>query len=129
MATGLSAVEGSQPVLAGCDGLDNCVSSTANNAENLVDPISYDGDVSEVIGKIATLVAAQEGTEIAVQSPTYLHAIFKTKLMGYTDDLEVLVDEITGTLNIRSASRIGKSDLGANRKRVNALRELLSGKL
>jgi len=58
-----------------------------------------------------------------------LHATYKTPLVGYTDDLELLLDEDSGVLHIRSASRIGRSDLGANRKRIEALRLLLKGKI
>lgn len=124
IATGLVTTDSNAPTLSGCDGLHNCTASTATTKRNQVASLDYSVDASEVIEKFSRLIAAQRGTKIVTQEANYLHATFKTTLLGYTDDLELLLDENTGILNIRSASRIGKSDLGANRKRIEALRIL-----
>lgn len=129
IATGLITSAGATPTLSGCDNLLNCTSSTANTNKNLIEPIAYQGASTEVIAKIATLISKQKGTKVKTQNANYLHATYKTLLVGYTDDLELLVDQNSGVLNIRSASRIGRSDLGANRKRIEALRVLLDGKI
>lgn len=129
IATGLNVSDEANPTLEGCDNLLNCTSSTASTRKNQVEPIAYQGASAEVIAKIASVISAQKGASIQTQNATYLHATFKTPLMGYTDDLELLLDESSGVLNIRSASRIGRSDLGANRKRIAALRAMLQGKI
>ena len=54
-----------------------------------------------------------------------LRAEFRTRL-GFVDDLEFLVDEDRGVVQVRSASRTGYWDLGVNRKRVEALRKAYS---
>ncbi len=129
IATGLITSEDASPVLSGCDNLLNCTSSTASTKKNRIEPIEYQGSSSEVIEKIAPLISEKRGTMIETQNAHYLHATYKTALMGYTDDLELLLDNNDGVLHIRSASRIGRSDLGANRKRIEALRVLLKGKI
>ncbi len=129
IATGLVMSEGSMPTLSGCDNLLNCTASTASEKKNRVEPIAYQGPDSEVIKQIAALIAAQKNTKIITQNTNYLHATYKTALMGFTDDLELLLDNDSGVLHIRSASRIGQSDLGANRKRIEALRTLFKGKI
>ncbi|MFP3434908.1 DUF1499 domain-containing protein, partial [Paraburkholderia sp. SIMBA_061] len=54
-----------------------------------------------------------------------LYAEFKSKLMGFVDDVEFHKDDVNQVINVRSASRLGKSDLGVNRKRVEEIRQQL----
>ncbi len=129
IATGLIKSEGISPSLSGCDNLDNCTASTASTEKNYTDPIAYKKTSNDVIERIAAVVSEQKGAMIKTQDANYLHATYKTALLGYTDDLELLLDDNSGVLHIRSASRIGRSDLGANRKRIEALRTLLQGKI
>jgi uncharacterized protein (DUF1499 family) len=64
---------------------------------------------------------------IVKTSERYLHVICRSRLFGFIDDLELQLDPKTGVIAIRSASRIGYFDLGANRRRVEALRKQLKG--
>lgn len=124
VATGLISNDVAAPTLSGCDDLQNCTASTATNSRNLIEALTYNVPASDAIAAFSRLITSQSGTQIITQEPNYLHATYKTTLLGYTDDLELLLDESSGILNVRSASRIGRSDLGANRKRIEALRQL-----
>lgn len=124
VATGLTVNNANEAALSGCDDLRNCTASTAITTSNHVEPFDYIGPASDVINKFSTLIASQSHTKIVQQDANYLHATYKTALLGFTDDLELLLDESTGILQVRSASRLGKSDLGANRKRIEALRAM-----
>ena len=53
---------------------------------------------------------------------TYLHAEFTSRFMHYVDDVEFLYDQAAGLVHVRSASRVGYSDLGVNRKRIESIR-------
>jgi uncharacterized protein (DUF1499 family) len=55
----------------------------------------------------------------------YLHAEVKSRVFRFVDDLELLLDPASGVVGIRSASRVGYSDLGVNRRRVETLRQQL----
>ncbi len=57
-------------------------------------------------------------------SDDYLHAEERSRLFRFVDDLELLAAP-DGELIVRSASRVGRSDLGVNRRRVERLRALL----
>jgi len=127
-ATGLIQNANGQPGLSGCEDLLNCTASTATNARNRTEPFAYSGPANELMEKLSTLINTLPGASVLTSEPRYLHATFKTRLLGYTDDLEMVLDE-NDQLHIRSASRIGKSDLGANRKRIEALRTLVDGKI
>jgi len=129
IATGLVKSEGANHTLSGCDNLNNCTASTASTGKNHIEPIAYQQSNDKVIEQAAAAISAQKGAMIKTQDANYLHATYKTALLGYIDDLELLLDNSSGVLHIRSASRIGRSDFGANRKRIEALRSLLKGKI
>ena len=124
VATGLSISDDNVMSLSGCDGLHNCTASTATSKRNHIEAFSYNGTGAEAMTRFSNLIASYSGATIVTQQANYLHATFKTTLLGYTDDFELLLDESNQVLHVRSASRIGKSDLGANRKRIEALRSL-----
>lgn len=105
----------------------NCVSSQApaSDQEHYIAPLAVAGGSSEAIAQLKTTVQAMERTEIIEETGDYLYAEFTTPLMGYVDDVEFYADG-SGTVQVRSASRLGKSDLGLNRKRVEAIRSAIA---
>ncbi|MDX8387889.1 MAG: DUF1499 domain-containing protein, partial [Ghiorsea sp.] len=62
---------------------------------------------------------------IETEQSNYIHATFSTSIFRYVDDVELRFDANTGVTHIRSASRMGRSDFGANRKRIEAIQEAL----
>ena len=74
------------------------------------------------MSNLKAVVQGMERTEIITESSDYLYAEFTTPLMGYVDDVEFYLDRNAGVIHVRSASRLGQSDLGLNRKRVEAIR-------
>lgn len=107
--------------LAACRRTPNCVSSQADPAdrEHYIEPIRFDGSFSEV----QSLVAGMSGATVIRSEGNYLYAEFRTPLMRFVDDFELLHEG--GTLHVRSSSRLGRRDFGVNRKRVEALRALI----
>ena len=72
---------------------------------------------------LASVVKANPRSRIVTQSDHYLHAEFRSRILGFVDDVEFLVDENNSVIQFRSASRVGYSDLGVNRRRMNELRD------
>jgi uncharacterized protein (DUF1499 family) len=111
---------------------DNSVSSQAGlypdhpqRAYATIAPLALNGDGPATIAKIKSIVQATAGTAVVKSEPDYLYAQYTTPLMKYVDDVEFWFDPANSVVQVRSASRIGKSDLGANRKRVETLRTTL----
>lgn len=77
--------------------------------------------------KVSEVVLSLPGARIEVANETYLHARVKTPLFRFVDDLELLLDPAAEVVHVRSASRLGSWDLGANRRRVERLRRELEG--
>ncbi|HEY9647011.1 MAG TPA: DUF1499 domain-containing protein, partial [Chroococcidiopsis sp.] len=63
-----------------------------------------------------------ERTKIITATSDYLYAEFSSKLMGFVDDVEFYLSPADGVIHVRSASRLGQSDLGVNRKRIEDIR-------
>ena len=110
--------------LAACPNSPNCVSSQApaSDKEHNIAPMTYTGEAKDAIAKLKATISVLERTKIIESSDSYLYAEFATQLMGFVDDVEFYADDNAKVIHIRSASRLGQSDLGVNRKRVEEIR-------
>ena len=127
-ATGIVEKNG-ESVLGDCPTSPNCQGSESSRPAQSVDRFALNQPADDAIATLANIVETYPATKIITRDERYLHATFATKLMGYTDDVEFLVSDDKQSVQVRSASRLGKSDLGANKKRVTALRSSAAGKL
>ena len=78
-----------------------------------------------MLSRLRRILESMSRVRVTVATDTYLHAEFTSLLFRFVDDLELLVDDEAGVVHVRSATRIGASDLGANRRRVENLRRRL----
>lgn len=108
----------------------NSVSSQAlsDDAIHYIAPLRYDKTTMSsqtIVDQLVMLIDSvpSDKTRIIERSNDYLYVEYSTPLLGFVDDVEFLVTR-NGDIHVRSASRLGYSDLGANRKRVEAIREL-----
>ena len=107
--------------LADCPGSPNCAGSMASDAARRIDALPGAGSVPASLDALESVLASEAGAQVVTRDGAYLHATFTTKLMRYTDDVEFLVDGTGERIEVRSASRLGRSDLGANAARVERL--------
>ena len=109
--------------LARCRRTPNCVSSQADpaDAEHYIAPIPFKGDAMAAVRRA---VAALPRATIIEEKQNYLYAEFRSRLLGYVDDVEFFYDG--AAIQVRSASRLGRRDFGVNRKRVEKLRALIN---
>jgi uncharacterized protein (DUF1499 family) len=89
-------------------------------------PLALVGDGPATIARLKSLIQATPGAELVAARADYLQATFTTPLMKYTDDVEFWFDPAAGVVQLRSASRLGHGDMGANRARIEALRQRLA---
>ncbi|MCJ8169003.1 DUF1499 domain-containing protein [Atopomonas sediminilitoris] len=107
--------------LSACPESPNCVSSYATDDEHRIDALPAPSGESQQ--RLMTLLQAQDRVAVISSQPGYVHATFTSAIMRYVDDVEFVIEPTQ--IHVRSASRLGHSDLGANRKRVENLREQL----
>lgn len=106
----------------------NNVSSQADpsDAEHSIAPIRFKGSAVEAMAAVRKAVEGMERATVVRHEGNYVYAEFKSKLLGFVDDVEFTHDEKAGVIHVRSASRLGRRDFGVNRARVEALRAKLS---
>jgi uncharacterized protein (DUF1499 family) len=90
-----------------------------------IPPLPASSGPEAALNRIASIVEAMDGAEIIKKEPGYLYAQFTTRLMKYVDDTEFWFDPAEAVIQVRSASRLGSSDLGVNRKRIEFIRQKL----
>ncbi|MBD1926994.1 DUF1499 domain-containing protein [Trichocoleus sp. FACHB-90] len=112
--------------LAPCPSTPNCVNSQSQDSEHKIEPLTYNSSAAQAITDLKTVIQSLPKTKIVAETDNYLYAEFTTKLMGFVDDVEFYVDDAAKTIHVRSASRLGQSDLGVNRKRIETLRAKLN---
>ncbi len=106
-----------------CPSSHNCVSSQAADEGHRVAPLPYTGTAEEALKKLKVIVRSLPRTTIVTETPAYLHAESASFLFRFVDDLEFLVDDRAKVIHVRSASRLGYSDLGVNGRRIELIRE------
>lgn len=71
---------------------------------------------------LQTVLRAMPGVTIVELTPDYIHAEAQTSWIKFVDDLEFWANPGSGTIELRSASRLGREDFGVNRKRIESIR-------
>jgi uncharacterized protein (DUF1499 family) len=114
-----------QGQLQPCPASPNCVVSDARDEEHGIEPFHLIVAaprawiiVQEVLGELPRTV-------IAKKTADYVHAECRSAVFRYVDDLELHLRPAQGIIAVRSASRLGRSDFGVNRRRVERLRAVL----
>ena len=115
--------------LSECPDSPNCVSSQTAKKGHVVDPLSYNGSSSEAKQALLSIISSLPRTKIITDNDRYVHVTFTSRLMRFVDDVEFLFDDTNKQIQVRSASRVGYSDMGVNRKRVEDLRKRFNERL
>lgn len=119
--TNLGATSGQ---LKPCPDTPNCVCSQApaSDKEHAIAPFTYTGSAKDAIAKLKQIIEGMERATINTVTDDYLYAEFSSKLMGFVDDVEFYAPAGESVIHTRTAARLGKSDLGVNRKRTEDIR-------
>ena len=105
-----------------CPDTPNCVSSESGTPEaKLVAPFPAPGGRADM-ARLSSVVSAWPRTVVIATDGDYVHAESTSLIWRFVDDVEFRFDSAASMIQVRSASRLGRSDLGVNRKRVEGLR-------
>ena len=112
---------------------DNSVTSQAalfadhpQRRQSEIAPLALRGDADATLARIKTIVQRTDGAKVVTSEPGYLYAQYMSRLMKFVDDVEFWYDPAAQVIQVRSASRVGKGDMGVNRKRIEAVRAALA---
>lgn len=111
-----------------CPETPNCVSSfcAESDSEHFIKPLAYSGKPEDAKAKLKAILAETSRTNLIKEEDKYLYVEFTSFLWRFVDDVEFLIDPNASVIHVRSASRLGKSDLGVNRKRIEKIRSAFS---
>ncbi|HIK18724.1 MAG TPA: DUF1499 domain-containing protein [Leptolyngbyaceae cyanobacterium M33_DOE_097] len=112
--------------LLACPNSPNCVSSYSTDTEHAIAPLAPTDSLEATFQKLKALLETKSNVKLITATDDYLYAEFTSALMGFVDDVEFYLDPTAGVIQVRSASRLGESDLGVNRKRIEAIRTELA---
>ena len=109
--------------LAPCPATPNCISSQAADEAHRMDPIPFSGEADAALARLKAVLAARPRTTVVEERGDYLRAESLSRVFRFVDDVEFLVDRAAKVIHFRSASRVGRWDLGVNRKRMEEIRK------
>jgi uncharacterized protein (DUF1499 family) len=112
----------SEKILPACPNSPNCVSSQATDADHFIAPFKIIGDVEQAWPELKKILLKQSRMVITDETAETLHAQATSLVFRFVDDVDVILDADAKVIHIRSASRVGYSDFGVNRNRVDTLR-------
>ena len=113
-----------------CPGSPNCVSSFApddQSGEHGMKPVPYTGTPQRALDAVTQVMAGLQRTTLLEKRPNYARFAVRSARVGFIDDVEFLVAD--GQIQFRSASRLGRSDLGVNRERMTLVSQRLRQRL
>lgn len=105
--------------LADCPNKPNCISSQAKDLAHRIPPLTYNGNRSTAREKLLEIVGQDSHATIVTMEDQYIHVTYRA--MIFIDDVEFYLPLDEKVIHLRSASRVGHSDLGANLRRAKAI--------
>jgi uncharacterized protein (DUF1499 family) len=110
-----------------CPSTPNCVSSRAADETHNIAPFPFTGPAADALARVKASALSFPRTKVVEEAPGYVKMTFTSAVFRFVDDVEFEADEAAKVIQVRSASRVGRGDLGVNRKRVEAIRSKLGG--
>ncbi len=107
-----------------CPESPNCVSSLATDDEHQIAPMSYGGDRATARLRLLAVLSQFENAEIIEDTELYLRVTVTSAVLHFVDDVTFFFDDEKALIQMRSASRSGYYDFGANRRRLEGIRQL-----
>lgn len=108
--------------LSPCPPSPNCVVSQKTDETHEIDPIEYQSNRQQAKETLLKILSALPDTKVVEETDNYIHTESRSKLMGFVDDGEFYFPDDEKVIKIRSAARLGESDLGVNRRRLEQIR-------
>jgi uncharacterized protein (DUF1499 family) len=108
--------------LAPCPEWRNCVCSQALDGRHQIEPLRYEGSGRDAWARLRSVLEHRPRTRVVTWTGSYMHAECTSLVFRFVDDVEFVLDPVEHVIHFRSASRIGRGDFGANRRRMEAIR-------
>ena len=108
----------SNGTLSPLNGKPNAVSTQTDQKALKMDPLPFKETLADSKFQVMRILQSLDRVKVVKETPDYIHAVFSSKVFRFKDDVEFYFDESSRLVHFRSASRVGYSDWGVNRKRM-----------
>lgn len=108
-----------------CPESPNCVSSLVSGKQNIPPLYFHNTDNTQIKERLVNTLQSWPNAEVISSNEQVVITVFTTPWLKFKDDL-ILIIRPDGRVDVRSSSRIGYYDFGANRRRVELLRTTLT---
>ncbi len=115
----------SHPRMAACPDTNNCVSTEAERAGQRMSSVPFADTPERAQARAKAALLAEPRTVMTDEQLLFLRAECRSRIFRFVDDVEIVIDSAAHVFRFRSASRVGSSDMGANRKRMRRISERL----
>ncbi|MEP1448575.1 MAG: DUF1499 domain-containing protein [Paraglaciecola sp.] len=112
--------------LTPCPDKPNCVNSYTSDKAQYVAPIQLTGTTQSIKNNILTALKEMPNSTVTATQVNYVRVEFTSSIFRFVDDVEFYFPDTNTTettVHLRSASRVGYSDFGVNRKRIQNIRD------
>ena len=117
-----AAIDLNNGQLSPCPASPNCVVSQNGDSDHEIEAIAYQGDRQAAKESLLKVLSVVPRTEVVEQTDDYIHAESTSRIFKFVDDVEFYFPQAEKIIQVRSASRVGESDLGVNRRRIEQIR-------
>jgi uncharacterized protein (DUF1499 family) len=109
-----------------CPASPNCVSSQSERPAYAIEPLAYKGSPDDARTHLLEVILSMKRSKLVAQQERYIRAEFTSAVFRFIDDAEFFIDDDQKVIHVRSAARLGYSDFGVNRKRIETIRKLFN---
>ena len=113
-------------ILKPCPSTPNCVSSIDSDHKHFIEPLRFAGSAKDAQYRLLKVLFSLKRTRVVTLEAHYIHAESVSAVMRFVDDVKFFFDDRQKVIHVKSASRVGYSDLGVNRRRIEKIRKLFN---
>jgi uncharacterized protein (DUF1499 family) len=122
----INIIKAEDMLIKDCADKPNCVSSVASRVKQKIEPIIYKGSMEDFQNVVKKVFEQMDNNTIVASNNGYIHSEFTSSFFKFVDDFELQYDLASSLIHLRSSSRVGYYDFGANQKRAEKFRLYLS---
>lgn len=108
-------------MLSPCPDTPNCVSTEATHESQRVPTVAFTDTPAAALVRARAALLAEPRSKVMIERNGYIRGECRTFLFRFVDDVDIVVDPVARVFRFRSASRVGRSDLGVNRQRIERI--------
>lgn len=106
-----------------CPKTPNCVSSVDTDPKHFIQPLQFVGKATEAHERLLKILNSLKRVRVVAFGEDFIQAEFVSAIFRFVDDVEFYLDDRNKVIHVKSASRVGYSDLGVNRRRVENIQK------